>query len=180
MTTLAVFMPLLFWPGMVGEFTKFLPIKVIIALSASLAMALLFIPVLGGTITRQGSIKESVPEGVITGRYTRLLERLLHHPGKVLLAALLVIVGAYAAYGLMGNAVQMITNGIKITDYRPDDTDDEVDIRVRFPYSERNLGQLDQPTGCVGGAWMRSVRLWRPAGCACARCCSPPLPQCRD
>ena len=53
-----------------------------------------------------------------------------------------------AGYGadvaMLGNAVQMITNGIKLTDYRPDDTDDEVDIRVRFPYSERNLGQLDQ------------------------------------
>jgi len=44
----------------------------------------------------------------------------------------------------LGNSVQMITNGIKISEYRPDDTDDEVDIRVRFPYSERNLGQLDQ------------------------------------
>ncbi|MCG8427621.1 MAG: efflux RND transporter permease subunit, partial [Chromatiales bacterium] len=53
-----------------------------------------------------------------------------------------------ARYGadvnMLGNAVQMITNGIKVTDYRPDDTDDEVDIRVRFPYSERNLSQLDQ------------------------------------
>ncbi len=47
-TTLAVFTPLLFWPGMVGEFMKFLPITVIIALTASLAMALVFIPVLGG------------------------------------------------------------------------------------------------------------------------------------
>jgi multidrug efflux pump len=44
----------------------------------------------------------------------------------------------------LGNAVQMITNGFKVTDYRPDDNDDEVDVRVRFPTSERHLGQLDQ------------------------------------
>ena len=44
----------------------------------------------------------------------------------------------------LGNAIQMITNGIKVTDYRPDDNDDEVDVRVRFPSSERHLGQLDQ------------------------------------
>ena len=44
----------------------------------------------------------------------------------------------------LGNAVQLITSGIRITGYRPEDSNDEVDIRARFPYSERNLGQLDQ------------------------------------
>jgi hypothetical protein len=38
----------------------------------------------------------------------------------------------------------MVTNGIKVSEYRPEDQDDEVDIRVRFPYAERNLDQLDQ------------------------------------
>ena len=38
-TTLAAFMPLLFWPGVVGEFMKFLPITLIATLTASLAMA---------------------------------------------------------------------------------------------------------------------------------------------
>lgn len=46
-TTLAAFAPLLFWPGLVGEFMKFLPITLLATLSASLAMALLFVPVLG-------------------------------------------------------------------------------------------------------------------------------------
>ena len=46
-TTLAAFAPLLFWPGLVGEFMKFLPITLLATLSASLAMALLFLPVLG-------------------------------------------------------------------------------------------------------------------------------------
>ncbi|MDX1656233.1 MAG: efflux RND transporter permease subunit, partial [Candidatus Competibacteraceae bacterium] len=45
---------------------------------------------------------------------------------------------------LLGNAVQMVTHGIKVAGYRPDDTDEEVDIRVRFPFSGRNLDQLDQ------------------------------------
>ena len=51
-TTLAVFLPLLFWSGVVGEFMKFLPITVIATLSVSLLMALVFIPVLGGVIGR--------------------------------------------------------------------------------------------------------------------------------
>ena len=44
----------------------------------------------------------------------------------------------------LGNAVQLVTSGIRVSGYRPEDSDDELDIRVRFPYSERNLGQLDQ------------------------------------
>jgi multidrug efflux pump len=40
--------------------------------------------------------------------------------------------------------VQLVTNGIKIGEYRPDDTDDEIDIRVRYPGSSRNLTQLDE------------------------------------
>ena len=44
----------------------------------------------------------------------------------------------------VGNAIQLVTNGIRIGDYRPDDADDEVDIRVRFPEADRNLSQLDK------------------------------------
>ena len=40
-TTLAAFLPLMFWPGIVGEFMKFLPITLIATLSASLMMALI-------------------------------------------------------------------------------------------------------------------------------------------
>ena len=46
-TTLVVFLPLLFWPGVVGQFMKYLPATVILCLLASLAMALVFLPVLG-------------------------------------------------------------------------------------------------------------------------------------
>jgi multidrug efflux pump len=52
-----------------------------------------------------------------------------------------------ARYGadvtLLGQAVQMLTGGLKLADYRPDDATDEVDIRVRFPAGQRNLEQLE-------------------------------------
>jgi len=54
-TTLAAFIPLLFWPGLAGEFMKYMPITLICVLSSSLFMALLFVPVLGtimNTISR--------------------------------------------------------------------------------------------------------------------------------
>ncbi len=52
-----------------------------------------------------------------------------------------------ARYGvnitLIGSAVQLITTGIKVAEYRPDDAVDEVDIRVRFPINDRGIEQLD-------------------------------------
>ncbi len=44
----------------------------------------------------------------------------------------------------VGNVVKLVTNGIKVGDYRPDDADEEVDIVVRFPESDRTLAMLDQ------------------------------------
>jgi multidrug efflux pump len=44
----------------------------------------------------------------------------------------------------VGAAVQMVTNGIKVGEYRPLNLDREVDIRVRFPKSERNIDQLEK------------------------------------
>lgn len=47
LTTKIVFLPLLFWPGTVGEFMKYLPLTLLSTLIGSLFMALMFIPVLG-------------------------------------------------------------------------------------------------------------------------------------
>jgi len=44
----------------------------------------------------------------------------------------------------VGSVIQLVTNGIKVGEYRPDDADDEVDIRVRFPEQYRNITQLDE------------------------------------
>ncbi len=46
----------------------------------------------------------------------------------------------------IGSAIQLVTNGIMLGDYRPENVDDEVDIRVRFPENLRNLSQLDRLT----------------------------------
>jgi multidrug efflux pump subunit AcrB len=45
-TTLAAFTPLMFWPGEVGEFMKFLPLTLIVTLSSSLFVALVIVPTL--------------------------------------------------------------------------------------------------------------------------------------
>ena len=48
-----------------------------------------------------------------------------------------------ADVSLVGMAIQLITNGIFMGEYRPDDVDDAVDIRVRYPEENRGLDQLD-------------------------------------
>ena len=47
-TTLCAFLPMLFWPGVAGQFMSMLPITLIFVLSASLVVALIYLPVLGG------------------------------------------------------------------------------------------------------------------------------------
>ncbi|WP_371194985.1 efflux RND transporter permease subunit [Glaciecola sp. SC05] len=124
-TTLVVFAPLLVWPGLVGEFMKYLPLTVIITLGASLFMALIFIPVLGSVLfsSKRFSIKnknransnadihaaESGDLASISGwvgRYLILLNKLLDHPGKSVLSAVVVLVLAYGAYFSLGKGVE--------------------------------------------------------------------------
>lgn len=51
-TTLCAFLPMLFWPGVPGEFMGMLPVTLIFVLSASLIVALVYLPVMGGVLGR--------------------------------------------------------------------------------------------------------------------------------
>ena len=117
-TTLSVFFPLLFWTGMVGEFMKFLPITVILTLIASLFMALIFIPVIGGVIgSRQPRLASSKaalhaaevgdPRDMkgLTGAYVRVLEWAILRPGTTVLLAVAMLLGAFGMYGQLGKGV---------------------------------------------------------------------------
>ena len=49
-----------------------------------------------------------------------------------------------AGVSTVGTAVQLVTNGVKVTEYRPADSDKSVDILVRFPDDRRSLDQIDE------------------------------------
>uniref|UniRef100_UPI003B527894 efflux RND transporter permease subunit n=1 Tax=Roseovarius indicus TaxID=540747 RepID=UPI003B527894 len=51
-TTLCAFLPMLFWPGVPGQFMGMLPVTLIFVLSASLLVALIYLPVMGGVTGR--------------------------------------------------------------------------------------------------------------------------------
>ena len=58
-TTLCAFLPMLFWPGVPGQFMGMLPVTLIFVLSASLVVALVFLPIMGGVSGRVSRVFET-------------------------------------------------------------------------------------------------------------------------
>jgi multidrug efflux pump len=112
-TTLAVFAPLLFWPGTAGQFMRYLPATVLITLTASLLMALVFVPVLGGagrkaTAPGAQSASRRAEGAEATARrsfYERSLAHLVAQPSLALVGAGGVLVFMYLAYASFGRGV---------------------------------------------------------------------------
>lgn len=63
-TTLCAFLPMLFWPGMPGQFMGNLPITLIFVLSASLVVALIYLPVIGGVVGRLNQVTDRIGRAV--------------------------------------------------------------------------------------------------------------------
>ena len=111
-TTLAAFLPIMFWPGVAGQFMSYLPITVFAVLIGSLFYALLFAPVIGSLIGRSSdadkkylrALEEGDPEktGGITAQYAKLLSVAVRYPFSVFMISvttLAVIVGSYLSFG---------------------------------------------------------------------------------
>ena len=118
-TTLAAFVPLALWPGTSGEFMKYLPITLIAVLSASLIMALLFVPTLGSIFGRTGANTAEARRNLaaaetgdldsvtgFTGRYVQFLKRSLEHPWRNVAAVSALLVAIYVAFFLFGKGIE--------------------------------------------------------------------------
>ncbi|EHA1099230.1 multidrug efflux RND transporter permease subunit VmeK [Vibrio alginolyticus] len=114
-TTLAAFAPLLFWPDITGEFMKYLPLTLIATLAASLMMALLFVPVIGGIIGKPQVVNQKAQREMvelhngnfekatgITKLYYQTLSVAIRHPWKVLHSAILLAAGVGFTYNKAG------------------------------------------------------------------------------
>ena len=104
-TRVAAFSPLLFWPGVVGEFMKYLPITLIATLSASLVVALIFTPTLGALLGKAAPVPhdERVAD---RGPYMRTVRLALRRPGTTLALAAFLLVAVQVAYGKFGRGVE--------------------------------------------------------------------------
>jgi len=102
LTRVAAFSPLLFWPGVVGEFMKYMPITLIATLSASLVYALVFTPTLGAMFAKP--MIEDGPKR--DGLYMKFVGRAVRHPFIVVFLTLVALVVVPVAYGKYGNGVE--------------------------------------------------------------------------
>lgn len=131
-TTLAAFAPLMFWPGMMGEFMKYLPFTLISVLSASLVMALVFVPTLGSVFGKPRYVSEHTRKQMIqaesgdirslqgfTGRYVRVLSKAIANPVKVFFGAVIIAVLSFTGYAVSGLGVEFFphvdSTGVNIT-----------------------------------------------------------------
>ena len=122
-TTLAAFLPLLLWPGVSGKFMSYLPVTLIVVLSASLLTALIFLPVVGSIFGKADDVDSDTLKMLagaetgdirglpgLTGKYVRFLDRLVPHPGKVLLITIAALVGTVVLYSIFNHGTEFFVN----------------------------------------------------------------------
>ncbi len=118
-TTLAAFLPIMFWPGVSGQFMSYLPITVFAVLIGSLFYALLFAPTIGALIgqgtaaakafAKGGSDDGRIQATGITALYERSLKVAVRLPITVFLLSIVTLVSIVWAYGRYGKGVEFFT-----------------------------------------------------------------------
>ncbi|HVV78353.1 MAG TPA: efflux RND transporter permease subunit [Pseudolabrys sp.] len=104
-TRVAAFSPLLFWPGVVGEFMKYMPITLIATLSASLVVALVFTPTLGALLGKAATVVHD-DRASEHGPYMSAVHMALRRPGTTLAIAAGLLIAVQVAYGKLGHGVE--------------------------------------------------------------------------
>ena len=127
LTTLMAFAPLLFWPGVVGDFMSYLPLTLIITLSSSLFVALVINPVFASIFMKLEGKKEKPKKGIgklidalkkvsdifanrllpkTIDKYRLFLEFALKHRTAVIGSAFAALIGIFIIYGILGHGVE--------------------------------------------------------------------------
>ena len=121
---IVVFLPLLFWPGILGQFMKYMPITVIIILTNSLLFALFFQPAIGPLF---GKSKKHLDESTIKAMqaaedgdlnnlhrvskaYIDLLKKVLKRPILFVCALFTFLVAIYSFFFIYGTGVEFFPN----------------------------------------------------------------------
>lgn len=94
-TTLAAFFPLALWPGIFGEFMKFLPITLMIVLGSSLFVALVINPVLTSVFMLVGDPKVNLKRLFTSTSIFLALGLVLHIGGFTGLGNLAIVFGVF-------------------------------------------------------------------------------------
>ena len=148
-TTLAAFIPLLFWPGVVGDFMKYLPLTLIFTLGASLFVAYVISPVQGArwidykkeirkakeNLAHPHWYKKYNPFTIIfhkvdekmfpwmVGEYEKTLRWAMLHKRKTVFAALGFLVLVFILFGTLSRGVVFF----------PDTQPNLINVRMELP-----------------------------------------------
>ncbi|WP_413664355.1 efflux RND transporter permease subunit [Microbulbifer sp. CNSA002] len=121
-TTLAAFLPIMLWPGVVGDFMRYLPVTVFAVLAGSLLYALFFAPVLGSLFGKSAmdastrnylsQLEDGLPRALpgITGWYARILEKVLQSPLGGFLTTIAILVAIFIGFVNFGAGVEFFTD----------------------------------------------------------------------
>lgn len=128
LTIISSFFPLLFFPGIVGEFMKFLPITLIVCLFSSLFVAMVFSPVQASVFINvqkdreKAKTKKKGPVGrfiewfdekffsTTIKNYERALRYSLRHRIKIIAGTVLMLIIMFVVYGIFNNGVEFFPN----------------------------------------------------------------------
>ncbi|MBN2129560.1 MAG: efflux RND transporter permease subunit [Sedimentisphaerales bacterium] len=131
-TTVCAFLPMIFWPGMMGDFMKYLPITLTLGLLASLFVGLVFNPVIcsiwAGTRHKPRQKRHWFLDG-----YRRVLQAGLENPGLVLFLAFCLLFGVATVYGKIGPG----------TEFFPETDPERAVIDIRAPQGT-NIHETDR------------------------------------
>lgn len=135
-TIIAAFLPLLFWPGIVGQFMRYLPLTLIATLTASIVMALIFLPTLGALFKNTSFQGLSPHEAASFPRYIKiyrsLLERALNYPGRVLGGIFGLLVSIIFIFSWLGKGTEFFPS------VEPENASIQVRGRGNFSVWERD------------------------------------------
>lgn len=105
-TTVAAFAPLAFWPDIVGDFMKYLPITVIITLTCSLFVAMVISPTICAVFAGGKRHDHSHKEGRFKRGYRRLLATSLNHWMVTISLAVTLLAALVITYARRGRGVE--------------------------------------------------------------------------
>lgn len=115
LTTQAAFFPLYFWPGIVGQFVRYIPLTVVAALTSSQVMATLFMPIMAVLIapkhqtqicSEEALSKHEIVGAMSGGLYNEILLLVLRFPKVAVVAAVTVTLSSIGFFVRFGRGVE--------------------------------------------------------------------------
>ena len=114
-TTLCAFLPMLFWPGVPGQFMGMLPVTLIFVLSASLVVALVYLPVLGGVTGRMSRLFGNVADNLRAAAPWWLCAALVPPSLYLIFIGMMQLLNPAYLFGPVGTGIVSLLPGAVLT-----------------------------------------------------------------